>query len=366
VEAAGVSDERNHHASSEHIERRTEAMSRRFCRSALRRVPYVRLYTEEVEFTRAGVSFRSMPCFYCGMPATTDDHVPPVSSVEVLLSSEKIVLEDCLIVPACSRCNRWLGAFPEHRLSRRRRYIKDRFRKKLREGGGGEWIEEEVSELGPNMKREVLSYQQNRDLLHLSLGFSAPLLTSSGRSILSDEPDEVSSYKPKKIEQAHAGIRRVRRSGVGGRPPLQVDLDKVRSVQGMSVTRAAAQIGVSRSSFYRILRKHNLPGTSYCRGRPPTSLDFDAAQELRKRGFSFRQVAAKIGVGKTTLHRFYQRMGIKSRGKVGRPCVRIDLDTVLGLREKGLSIRRIAKQLSVGASTLSRVLQRNGSYDSHR
>lgn len=54
-------------------------------------------------------------------------------------------------------------------------------------------------------------------------------------------------------------------------------------------------------------------------GRPVAVIDADAALLLRRRGLSLRAIAAKLGVGHSTLHRFYRAHDTAQRGSAGVP-----------------------------------------------
>src|SRR3990172_1269779 len=72
------------------------------------------------------------PCYYCGMPGNTIDHVPPTSAryrlVELGLQSRYPNNE----VNACSECNGLLGCRPIWTLSERKQFIKKALQRKYK------------------------------------------------------------------------------------------------------------------------------------------------------------------------------------------------------------------------------------------
>lgn len=103
---------------------------------------------------RLGVS--ATPCFYCGCPAGTTDHVPP-RSVRPFLIVEKLDKKYPFIeVDACSECNALLGARAIWTTKKRKRFIKlalrMRYKKFLRQPS---WSEDELNPLGRTLRSYV-------------------------------------------------------------------------------------------------------------------------------------------------------------------------------------------------------------------
>jgi hypothetical protein len=71
----------------------------------------------------------SEPCFYCGVPADTTDHVPP-RSVRGELMALNITQWEFVEVPACHECNCALGARALWTLPSRKAWIKRWLRKR--------------------------------------------------------------------------------------------------------------------------------------------------------------------------------------------------------------------------------------------
>ena len=93
-------------------------------------------------------------CVYCGDPADTIDHVPPLSRVEDYRALG--VVERYLRVKACRPCNLVLGATLQHDVFERIDEAKQIFRKRLgKRDTGYVWAEDDLVALGPNLRSHV-------------------------------------------------------------------------------------------------------------------------------------------------------------------------------------------------------------------
>lgn len=96
-------------------------------------------------------------CAYCGDPATSEDHVVPLSYLGRLGTDFErrlpFLRQGLIIVPACHACNAMLGTFVATSVAARRRELARRLRRKYRRLlGAVEWSEEELSGLGPSLR----------------------------------------------------------------------------------------------------------------------------------------------------------------------------------------------------------------------
>ena len=99
------------------------------------------------------------PCYYCGCPATTIDHIPP-QSVRPDLISLGITKWDFIEVEACHECNCALGARALWTLPKRKEFMKDWIRRRYAKYlAMPEWSENELKELGYNLESSVTSGQ---------------------------------------------------------------------------------------------------------------------------------------------------------------------------------------------------------------
>ena len=99
-------------------------------------------------------------CFYCGDPANTLDHVPPLSAMETLdREKRKKDRIPAALVPCCSECNNALGDRQLWTVFDRLLYLEtyyDAYFKKQK----SMWSEDEIEELGPSLKEAVRHRQE--------------------------------------------------------------------------------------------------------------------------------------------------------------------------------------------------------------
>lgn len=92
-------------------------------------------------------------CVYCGQPATTDEHYPPIAATGAT--------GDGLILPACSECNTLAGANFPYDFDRRVEYVKGKIKNKYRHALRSiTWSEEELSELSPKLEKEFRAWSK--------------------------------------------------------------------------------------------------------------------------------------------------------------------------------------------------------------
>jgi len=94
-------------------------------------------------------------CMYCGQPADTLDHVPPVSRISDY-EALRLDRERYFLVRSCADCNVVLGNSLQETILQRAEYLKDRLEQKHRNKlKAQEWDEEELQELGPRLRSSV-------------------------------------------------------------------------------------------------------------------------------------------------------------------------------------------------------------------
>lgn len=101
------------------------------------------------------------PCYYCGKPADSIDHVVPKSLLasfrgnpEMLgvLTARRKLLE----VPACRECNSLLGASYQPNAEQRKQALKTKLRRKYKkELATPEWANTELEELGHGLQQYI-------------------------------------------------------------------------------------------------------------------------------------------------------------------------------------------------------------------
>ena len=114
---------------------------------------YTRLYLEE-----------GYHCFYCNDYASSLDHTPPLSLVEVYGADNLRKAEiPFALVPCCSECNQYLGSRKlldvESRLTYLEKKYNKLFEKRVR------WTNEEIKEMGEFFQKSLRARQTREDEL---------------------------------------------------------------------------------------------------------------------------------------------------------------------------------------------------------
>lgn len=110
------------------------------------------------------ISIQNYICFYCGAPADTIDHCPPLSIVDTYLHYDRVLLR------CCSLCNSLLS----HRVLltplARCEYLKERYSKRWRKDiEMPYWADDEIEELEGELKREVIKGMKRKERANLVL-----------------------------------------------------------------------------------------------------------------------------------------------------------------------------------------------------
>lgn len=101
------------------------------------------------------VRIRGLWCIYCGETAECDDHFPPLSAG----------LRGFLL-PACKECNALAGTDHPHNFSARAALVHAKIRNKYKRlVDTPNWSEDELKELGKNLKSSVKSWAGRREAL---------------------------------------------------------------------------------------------------------------------------------------------------------------------------------------------------------
>jgi len=108
--------------------------------------------------------FRGNKCTYCGDPASSMDHVVPVSWGQV--SRKGASYSRRKVVPSCSECNNTLGNIKKHTVADRAEYLLDRYLFKYNKIlCCPKWTDEEIEELGYNLKTIILQQNMHQKIL---------------------------------------------------------------------------------------------------------------------------------------------------------------------------------------------------------
>jgi hypothetical protein len=113
-------------------------------------------------------------CYYCGVPASTVDHAPPINWVVALGA---LALQEqgaqFLKVPCCQQCNSMLGAQKYFSLKQRKAYIASALREKYRTLRSiAEWSEEELEQLDGELESFVRAHAGWRLVIERRIAFA--------------------------------------------------------------------------------------------------------------------------------------------------------------------------------------------------
>ena len=112
-------------------------------------------------------------CYYCGDPASTIDHVPPLDFVDAYGSDHCVRYDiDMVKVPSCSECNRHLGNRPLLTLRDRAEFIYDdisRTYKRIIELP--DWTADEIDGMGDGMRGTIEEEQVKKQWVESRLTF---------------------------------------------------------------------------------------------------------------------------------------------------------------------------------------------------
>ena len=133
----------------------------------------------------AGIEENANPCYYCGNPADTTDHVVPRSLLIAITDSGVDDLTAAamkrgrrMTVPACRECNGMAGAKYHETLAERTEFVRERLNRRYRKVLGiPDWSAAELAELEPGLRGYVISGLIQRDLIRRRLRYRARGLT---------------------------------------------------------------------------------------------------------------------------------------------------------------------------------------------
>lgn len=125
-------------------------------------------------------------CLYCGNPATELDHVFPISiAAQLELRRPSVfaaVRRGLVVVPCCGECNRICANRPFLSPLEKRAFLKRQLAKKYgKMARAVVWDEDEIDDLGPNLKSTINQKMQEKARIELRLSW--PL----GRTAVSRE-----------------------------------------------------------------------------------------------------------------------------------------------------------------------------------
>lgn len=117
------------------------------------------------EFSCCEYSEGADPCYYCGIPADTVDHVLPRTIEDRLDEVELGNPIRTYTVPCCRECNTLLGAKWYPTLTARKLALKKKLRKRYRKFlEAPSWEPEEMVELGETLRSHISRSEKIREL----------------------------------------------------------------------------------------------------------------------------------------------------------------------------------------------------------
>jgi 5-methylcytosine-specific restriction endonuclease McrA len=101
-------------------------------------------------FNQDRIRVSGASCLYCGDPATTEDHFPPITFTG-----------RGFLLPSCRLCNSMAGRVCSFHLPSRIRYVQEKLGNRLRsELRTPDWGDDELEELGEGLRREAERWQK--------------------------------------------------------------------------------------------------------------------------------------------------------------------------------------------------------------
>jgi hypothetical protein len=132
----------------------------------------------------SGGSFEEVCCAYCGERYTDIDHVLPWSWFEKIANTEPGDYWTWL-VPSCSECNNIAGDQIFATPALKREYVQSRLMARYDFAFASDrWTQEEIDELGPNLKQFVRANQAKAENVVERVEYDGPLPPTLGSASL--------------------------------------------------------------------------------------------------------------------------------------------------------------------------------------
>jgi len=133
-------------------------------------------------------------CFYCGLPAPTIDHVPPLSKVkELRMTYDSLIYTK---VPSCNECNLIAGDEPHVSIFERRIFLKEKLKLKYKKYIKlCDWEEDEISDLGYNLRVSVINSMSIKYIIAYRLHYGeSSNIRPKKLGYLQYDPGKISKY----------------------------------------------------------------------------------------------------------------------------------------------------------------------------
>jgi hypothetical protein len=127
------------------------------------------------------------PCYYCGVPADTIDHVVPKSLLDAVRDSGEEGLIAAvserhrrMTVPSCHECNSLAGALYHQTLDERADFVRERLaRRYARILAMPDWSPSEIATLSERLQKHVIAGLLKRDLARRRLRYRSRGITEA-------------------------------------------------------------------------------------------------------------------------------------------------------------------------------------------
>jgi len=161
-------------------------------------------------------------------------------------------------------------------------------------------------------------------------------------------------------------------AAIGMPTPIKVRgelLEKLKTLmgQGSSLTAAAEDLQVTRQAAARALRREKMPVAE--RGRPTATIDWAEFARLRETGMDLELIAKNLGVTPRTLLNARETAGRSIRGygaesRILEPktsgsfgSAKEKADDIVSLSRQGHTLQEISERLGVGRTSVHRILE---------
>lgn len=114
------------------------------------------------------VGFYISVCIYCGYPASTFDHCPPLCSIESIdINKFKQDGGKLLLYPCCTQFNNYLGTFSDENIFYRFGYLSFKYERRIK--NLQYWSDEELSTMGMRMRQYIAGRQYKYEMFNNKL-----------------------------------------------------------------------------------------------------------------------------------------------------------------------------------------------------
>lgn len=111
-------------------------------------------------------------CAYCGDLANSEDHIPSLHILHMLVSSGEGDRYKRIIVPSCMDCNSRLGSCFAFTISKRKKILHSRLKKKYKKIlRKVVWDDDETESLGYSLRKYIEHSQAEREIVLSRLRF---------------------------------------------------------------------------------------------------------------------------------------------------------------------------------------------------